>query len=169
MPDPRQPANPQAVRQLEQLYARFDSILRPATAACSRLRDAKATLDQLGGLLKNLKDPALRDSLQAAEKPLRDSLDALFGIYFLPEDFKGLEHATPHLSDHIWGAMAYLGGPNHTPGPSSELVLRQLRQKIAVAVTRVNTFLEKQWLPYCQKVEAAQPPLFKELAPVRLD
>jgi photosystem II stability/assembly factor-like uncharacterized protein len=167
--DPRQTSDPAAIRQNEQLYARFDSTVRPATEAYSRLRDAKANLDQVGGLLKNLSNTALRDSLQAAEKPLRDSIAALSEIYFLPDDFKGLEHLTPRLTDEIFNTMNYIGGPNNTPGPTSELALRLLRQKVTAAVTRINTFLERQWLPYRRKVEAAQPPIFKELAPVRLD
>jgi hypothetical protein len=167
--DPRHPSDPAALREYNRLIHRFDTIVRPATEAMARIRDAKANLDQVGGLLKHLKDEALRDSLQGKEKPLRDSLAALTALYFTPDDFKGLEHVTVRLMDDIYNALGYLGGPNHTPSGNSELALRLLQQRVTGVVTRVNNFLEQQWLPYRQKVEAAQPPLFKEIPPVKLD
>lgn len=167
--DPRHPLDPAALREYNRLLHRYDSIVRPATEAFNRIRDAKANLEQVGGLLKNLQDEALRDSLQAQEKPLRDSIAALTDLFFQPEDVKGLERVTVRLTDELWGTLSYLGSPNHTPGPNATLALRLLERKVSAAVTRVNSFLQNQWLPYRQKVEAAQPPLFKELAPIKLD
>ncbi len=165
-PDPRIAYDSVTLAQREVKIAAFLKVAEQGSKGFDQLREARTMIDRYEKLLDNLAD-AQRDSLKKMSKPVRDSIKAMMEVYLDPEDLKGLEHVTVQLGDLFYITEGYLEPMTTVQGGTADLAVRQFEMAVQTTLTRINHFLENEWLWYRKAMENAKVPLFKELPAVR--
>jgi photosystem II stability/assembly factor-like uncharacterized protein len=168
LPDPRISYPAQAIAQREARVQEYLKIAAYGTRGFDQLREARAMVDRYEKMLDNVAE-SRRDSLKRLSRPVRDSIKVLMEIYLDPEDLKGLEHVTVQLGDRYYSTESAVDQMAVVPGGNAELALRQFEQAVSAAVTRINRFLENDWLNYRRTMEGLQVPMFIDLLPVQME
>lgn len=168
LPDPRIEIEANAMQIRETKIREFLQHARAATKAFEQLRDARTMIDRYEQLLENAPD-SLRESLKKLGKPVRDSIKSMQEVYLDPEDFKGLQHYLQPLGNRYWEVLSYYDNVYSKPSANADLALKLFKDDAKAIIARINRFLTEDWMKYRKQMEAAQAPLFMDLAPIKIE
>jgi photosystem II stability/assembly factor-like uncharacterized protein len=167
LPDPRLDVSQQDVAAGEKLRKEYESLVRAATQATDRIRDAKKTLHHIGDLLTDRTDDAAQE-LKTRSKTVQDSLDVLLSI-FVDKKVQGIRSDPMNVNNRLSEVNSYLSSTPGAPGQGAEVALRHARERLQEGLDAINEFFSTEWNAYRLGVEDAQITLFKDQAPLKIE
>ncbi len=163
--DPRLNISAQQVAQKEVMVKEFYSTIEIAKAAFDRLKEADKTIKLVNQQMESAPDTVKTD-IKKLGSTLQDTIKNIQHLFLSPEDAKGIQRSDDRIISYLYRAQRYLFNAQGEQSQMADLAKVQAREKLDKALVLINSFFEKEWLEYQEKVEAAQPPLFKKYTPI---
>jgi photosystem II stability/assembly factor-like uncharacterized protein len=151
-------------------YAMIEELLsriRLTTEAADRLREARKTVDQITGLIKERDDEDAK-KVKAKGKTAQDSIKALIEM-INQREVQGIRSDPTLLGSRLSQANWYLQSSWEAPGETERIVFSQATGVLQGILTAINGFFERDWASYRETVDAARITFFKEYEPLRME
>ena len=134
-----------------------------ARNAFDQLKKAKATTELVDKMFVNLPDSTKKE-MSAASKEVRDSINKMM-LIFLPSQkpSKGINRTDETLQTHLYRANSYLMSSDGKPSQMALIALKKAKSETEDAVSKVDQFIQNQWMNYQKKVESIEFSPFTEL------
>ncbi len=166
-PDPRRPFDPKAQALRDTALADFFRLVDKATAGFNQLKEARKTIKLVDQQMVNVADSTKKE-ISELGSALQDSIKAIFEIYTLPEDSKGIDSVTPTLNRKLYRANSYLYDATGQPGKNAQDAVDIAQRGVGEVLEKINAFFANDWVEYQKAVEAVEKPLFKEYEAIEL-
>ena len=141
--------------------------IRLATQAADRLRDAKKTIEQIAGVMKDREDTTAKD-LKKKGGALQDSIKTIDELINAKE-VQGIRGDPSLLTSRLGAVSGYLYSSWEKPGETERLALEQATQSLQRVVERINQFFTTQWPAYETSVANAKISFFENYEPLKVD
>ena len=165
--DPRLPFTEQEMLAntafLDTMYRR----IHVATEAADRLREAKKTIDQIAGLIKDRSDSTAR-KVKTLGKALEDSIKTLTEL-IQDREVQGIRNDASLLESRLDMAMSYAGSSWFPPGATERVALHQAVESFKRMADAINRFFEHDWPGYKDAVDAAKITFFEPYKPIKVE
>ena len=166
--DPRSDLSLTELKAKSDAISNMDKVVEKATASFNRLKEADKTIATIDTQLVNAPD-TVKNDIAKQGKSLKDSIANLMKLYMQPKDAKGINRSPKALSEALGNAQEYLESSKGTPNQNTMYAVAKAKDQTKDVLEKVNTFFEKDWAKYRQKVEAAKYSLFKKYDAIKLD
>jgi photosystem II stability/assembly factor-like uncharacterized protein len=141
--------------------------IRTATLAADRLREAKQTMEQIAGVIKERTDSTAK-KVRDLGTALQDSLKKLTEM-IVDREVQGIRSDPSLLESQINQAVWYAGSSWYAPGPTQKIAAAQMVEKLIEVTAAINRFFERDWPGYRTAVDAANISFFKPYEPLKVD
>jgi gas vesicle protein len=148
----------------------FDTLyrrVRTATQAADRLRDAKKTIEQIAGLVKERSDSTAK-KVKEIGTALQDSIKTLTELID-DREVQGIRNDPSLLENRLRSAMSYAGASWYPPGETERTALQQAVVSLKKLADSINLFFERDWPKYKDAVDAAKIVFFEPYVPIKID
>ena len=167
-PDPRLGDRTAIVVAQDALYNRLQKTSDKLTTGLDRLTEIEDAARKMEGQLKDVEGkPA--DSLRKATKVLQDSVkvirEMISGKKLERQGYGRLQEVT--ILNYLMTANGAIGAKPIVPGAQEVALVAIAEEKVNLAVSRVNAFIENTWKNYKQLAENTKLDLFKNYAPIQ--
>ncbi|MEQ8705926.1 MAG: hypothetical protein RIC19_18500 [Phaeodactylibacter sp.] len=159
--DPRLDVDLADLRAEQAAYQEFYELVEQATAAFTRLQEARKAIKRVEEALVYAPDSTLK-AIKKQGEALQDSITQLEERYMLPEDFKGIRRSTGLLNSTLYGVYSYLDGVEGSLAPMGRLMLDQAKAETAEVTQAIEDFFETDFASYRKAVEQVPYTLFEE-------
>jgi hypothetical protein len=148
---------------LDTVYSR----IRAATGAADRLRDAKKTVEQIAGIIKDRSDSSAA-KVREAGTAMQDSIKNLIEL-INDKEVQGIRSDPAVLENKLGMASGYAGSSWYPPGSTERIALQQAVESLKTIAAKINVFFERDWLKYKNAVDAAKITFFERYTPITVD
>jgi hypothetical protein len=148
---------------LDTVYSR----IRAATGAADRLRDAKKTVEQIAGIIKDRSDSSAA-KVREAGTAMQDSIRNLIEL-INDKEVQGIRSDPAVLENKLGMASGYAGSSWYPPGSTERIALQQAVESLKTIAAKINVFFERDWLKYKNAVDAAKITFFEPYTPITVD
>lgn len=124
-----------------------------ATAAMEDLLNIKKHVNLIKKY-ETLLDDSLSKKLKLLNKDMIGKIKKLEGLYFMPEDTKGIQRNPNTVMAKINNSRSYLGGRLALPGENAELAIDKANVKITEAVDEISSFKNEDYKEYLETLES---------------
>jgi len=140
----------------------LDGYVKYATDGFTALRDAKANINRVNGMISELPD-SIQKSIKEMGKTHMSKIDSLGKLYVLPVDFKGLDSFSPSLNRQLSRANFYLRSSYDGPGENALTALKLAKDEVNTTMDLVNNYLQIEWPKYEDFIDKAPIQILKRL------
>jgi photosystem II stability/assembly factor-like uncharacterized protein len=167
-PDPRLGDRTAIVVAQDSLYNRLQKTSDKLTTGLDRLTEIEEAARKMEGQLKDVVGkPA--DSLRKATKVLQDSVkvirEMISGKKLERQGYGRPQEVT--ILNYLMTANGAIGAKPIVPGAQEVALVAIAEDKVNLAVSRINAFIENSWKNYKQLAENTKLDLFKNYAPIQ--
>ena len=166
--DPRQKYDAVASNAQRKYQGQLMQYVDFATQAFTQLNEAKANIKKINKMISELPD-STQKSLKKLGGTHIKLIDSLSAAYMLPENFKGIDGASPSLNRTLFRANFYLNSAYDGPGQNAINALNLAKKEVEKNVSSINEYLTSQWPDYEKAVDDANIELLKALEIVELE
>ncbi len=144
----------------------FEKTIGRATAAYNRLREMEKAIRFVEDSWANVPDSLKKDLLKEAGG-LKDTVQ-VFKKLFMSQavEPKGIQAEGDFLVGRLWETGDRLDDEPGAPGENAQILLRQTEARVEEAISKINAFIEKDYLGWRAKAEKVPVALFKEIKKV---
>lgn len=160
--DPRLSLTDAQITEIQEASADRLASMKEVGEMMRKIGKAEGTLKQIKGLMPEDKEDEAVKAVMEMSKAMQDSLKQLRGMIMPPRDAKGITDNSDKLMMKVWQSGSYIRSGFGGPSGTSEIVMKQLKQEIETASSKVNAFFEKDWPEFKEKVEQLELSPFKE-------
>ncbi len=153
----------------EKMLAEHRAIVKAATTAFNRLKEAKKTIKMIDKQAEGVKVDSVKKQVVDKGKNITDSLTLLMELFLQPKDFNGYDHVTQRINSYLYGAGSYIYSSNEAPGNNAETYLEHAKKAVEEALVKINDFFATQWEVYQRLVESVDMPQFIPYDPIKID
>lgn len=144
----------------------FAKRMRLATEAADRLRDAKKTIDQISGVLKEREDTTAK-LVKKTGASLHDSIKAIDELINAKE-VQGIRRDPNILTAKLGDVQGYLYSSWEAPTETDRIALKDATDQLESITNRINRFFSTQWVNYQKQVDDAKPVFFETYEPLKV-
>jgi hypothetical protein len=166
--DPRSEMTMPDIAAKDAVMQDFQKIVDKAGKAMARLREADKTISLVDAQMINAVD-SVKTDLSKSGKMLKDSILNMKKMFMSAPDAKGIVRSGEAITNDIYKAMSMLNSSRTKPQANAMVAYNAAKRKVENVVDKVNTFFEKDWTKYQQKVETVKYSLFKKYEPIKMD
>jgi hypothetical protein len=166
--DPRSPITDAERKARYDLMLDATKRINVVTAAADRIREAQAKIGMVNTQFGTRED----DKVKAAKKLGKDAQDKLKSLMntLIPDpDVQGIIRSPKVISGILGNAFGYLQTVEGMPGSTEVYVLKNMDEAIKAALVPINAFFGKEWPAYQKAVTDAEPKIFEEYKPLKMD
>ena len=110
--------------------------------------------------IKAFQQDSIKKLFEKLSKPLNTQLDSLEGLFFLPEDTKGIAYDDDKIASKIQNAESYLSTSDGSYSENTLHAMKEAEDSVEAAVQAIKKFEEEKWKPYQQKLTGLSISLF---------
>ncbi len=149
-------------QMIEDVYKLF----KLATEGADRLRQARKTIEQINGVIKERVDSTAKrvKDLGAA---LQDSLKKVNEL-LVDKEVQGIRYDPTLLGSRLNEALWYAGSSWYAPTETQREVAAQATAGLRKYIEATNTFFEHDWLKYKSAVDSAKVSFFDPYTPIKV-
>jgi hypothetical protein len=167
-PDPRLGDRTAIVVAQDALYNRLQKTSDKLTTGLDRLTEIEEAARKMEGQLKDVEGkPA--DTLRKATKVLQDSVkvirEMISGKKLERQGYGRPQEIT--ILNYLMTANGAIGAKPIVPGAQEVALVAIAEDKVNLAVSRINAFIENSWKNYKQLAENTKLDLFKNYTPIQ--
>ncbi len=166
--DPRSPITDTERKARYDLMMNATKRVDVVTAAADRIREAQSKIGMVNAQFGTRED----DKVKAAKKLGKDAQDKLKTLIntLLPDpDVQGIVRSPRVISGILGEGFGYLQTVEGMPGSTEANLLKNMDRAITAALVPINSFFEKEWPAYQKAVIDAEPKIFEEYKPLKID
>nr|HMP29021.1 hypothetical protein [Saprospiraceae bacterium] len=164
--DPRTPVDISKLKSVSDQYTNYTQKAALAGKAYEALVLARDGIKTTESVL-SFQDEAMQKTLKDMHKTLNMQIDSLEGLFFMPENLKGIQRSPKVLSAIINTPLSYFRNRTESVGDNGLIAVKNAEAKIDEIVGTVNSFISgNQWKEYTTIVNGLKPVKIKELTPI---
>ncbi|HRD06531.1 MAG TPA: hypothetical protein PK037_03165, partial [Saprospiraceae bacterium] len=157
--DPRIFFDEDKAKAKNKLQKEFEVLNEKAGLAYAWVKDAKKHIKSMEGI-KAFQQDSIKKLFEKLSKPLNTQLDSLEGLFFLPEDTKGIAYDDDKIASKIQNAESYLSTSDGSYSENTLHAMKEAEDSVEAAVQAIKKFEEEKWKPYQQKLTGLSISLF---------
>jgi photosystem II stability/assembly factor-like uncharacterized protein len=166
--DPRSPVTDAERKARYDMAWELMKPLQVVTNAADQLRAVKETVDLTNKQLAERDDEKAKNVKKSGKEVQDKAKKLLYTLYSDPE-IAGII-SNPNLITAVAGnALNYFREAEGMPGATEQTVLKQAKDAMKKVLVPINTFFEKDWAAYRKSVTEAEPKLFQDYQPLKID
>lgn len=166
--DPRSPITDAERKARYELRQQLTKPIEVVTQAADQLRAVNETVELTNKQLADREDDKAKN-VKKLGKEVQDKAKKLLYTLVPEPNIQGILRDPKVISSVAGAALGYFGETEGMPGPTEQTVLKQTMDAIKSALVPVNAFFEKEWAAYRNAVTEAQPKLFQDYQPLKID
>ncbi len=112
---------------------------------------------------------SIQTQLKDLGKALNDSIAKLELLYMQAADVKGIKRNPSDLMASLYTVSGYMDNINGTTSQMFTYSLAKARSQTETTLSQINVFIENDFNPYREKVEALNLSVFKEFEPLKIE
>lgn len=166
--DPRSSESMTALKEKAEVANKMMAKVAVLTKAVNRLKEAQKTMKTAMGQLKGQKG----DGVKAAKKKGKEvgkKMKKLMTMVLGKRKQKGINRNPKLVKAQLGMASYYMGSSKGSLNSNQKNMIKLGEKALKGAVTKINTFFEKDWKEFRTAVENAKPKMFKDYKPLKID
>ncbi len=167
--DPRSDVTMKDLADKDAVMNEFRKLTDKATQAFNRLKEADKTVGLVDAQLAQNAPDSIKKDMTKIGKSLKDSILTIQKMFMAARDAKGIVRTSDALMDDVFKAMQLLGTSPGKPQGNAMIAMTLAKKHVGEVLDKVNTFFEKDWKKYQDKVESVKYSLFKKYEPIKND
>ncbi len=161
--DPRKKVDVNEMKKIQDLYRNYMNKAAKAGKAYDAIVDARENIKITESVL-SFQDDNVQKELKDKHKAMNTILDSLTGLFFMPENLKGIQRSPKVLSAVLFGPMSYFRNRNDEIGSNGLIAIKNAETQIDGVISKVNEFVGGSvWKDYMSNVSNLKPAKIKEL------
>ncbi|MEZ4904924.1 MAG: hypothetical protein R2822_25810 [Spirosomataceae bacterium] len=166
--DPRSPITDAERKARYEMTQQLMKPIEVATQAADQLRAVNETIELTTKQLGEREDEKARNVKKLGKEVQEKAKKLLYTL--VPEpNIQGILRDPKVITSVAGSALGYMSAAEGMPGPTEQTVFKQTVEAIKNALTPINAFFEKEWAAYRKAVTEADPKLFQEIKPLKID
>jgi hypothetical protein len=142
--------------------------LQVLTSAADQLRAVNESVDLTNKQLADREDEKAKN-VKKLGKETQDKAKKLLYTLVPEPNIQGILRDPKVITSVAGGALNYLQAAEGMLGSTEQTVLKQTTDAMKKALVPINAFFEKDWAAYRKAVTEAEPKLFQEYQPLKID
>lgn len=139
-----------------------------AADAADRIREAQSKINLVNSQLGQRDDEKAK-SVKKLGGELQTKLKKLLNVLIPDPDVQGIVRSPKVINGMIGEAMGYLQITEGLPSSTETNAVKNTLKAISESLLPVNDFFEKDWKAYQKAVTEAEPKIFEEYKPLKID
>lgn len=166
--DPRSPITDAERKARYDMTLQLMKPIEVVTQAADQLRAINEAIDLTNKQLANRDDEKAKN-VKKLGKETQDKAKKLLYTLVPEPNIQGILRDPKVITSVAGSAFNYFGIAEGMPGPTEQTVFKQTTDAMKQALVPINAFFEKEWAAYRKAVAEAEPKLFQEYVPLKID
>ncbi len=168
LPDPRSPITDAERTARYNMAKDFMQKVGVATEAADRIREAQSKVGLVNGQLGQREDEKAK-AVKKAGTDLQAKLKKMLYTLIPDPDVQGIIRSPKVISGILGNAMGYFQTAEGMPSSTEQNVMNGALKSIGEVLPPINDFFDKDWKAYQKLVAEADPKLFEEYKPLKMN
>lgn len=167
-PDPRIPVTQSVLNAREETYKQYSSYVAVAAQAFEKLQEAKKEIRLAEETMLYAPEESKKE-LAKLSKAVQDTIASIENRMVGPEVTKGIVRSSETLQSYLSAPVRYISDMESTNDQPVRIWLDKIRREVKAVVEAVNSFFEKDFEAYKQKVVSNQKSIFKPFQKINIE